>query len=118
MRTLRLSVMLGLLLALPTAVPAQAQDVVFLIRHAERDFTQSDGGLLEEGKERAEAWGEVFHDAGLDLIITSEMNRTRETGQPIDKIEADMHRDFWLSAQEAVDYGLLNKVVTSETELG
>ena len=42
----------------------------------------------------------------------------RETGQPIDKIEADMHRDFWLSAQEAVDYGLLNKVITSETELG
>lgn len=42
----------------------------------------------------------------------------RETGQPLEKIEQDMHRDFWLSAQEAVDYGLLAKVIKNESELG
>jgi ATP-dependent Clp protease protease subunit len=41
----------------------------------------------------------------------------RETGKPLDVIEKDMHRDFWMSAQEAVDYGLLTKVVTSATDL-
>lgn len=41
----------------------------------------------------------------------------RETGKPLDVIEKDMHRDFWMSAQEAVDYGLLTKVVTSAADL-
>ncbi|MGE0190617.1 MAG: ClpP family protease [Planctomycetota bacterium] len=41
----------------------------------------------------------------------------RETGKPIDVIERDMHRDFWMSAQEAVDYGLLTKVVSSANDL-
>ncbi len=41
----------------------------------------------------------------------------RETGQDLAKIEEDMHRDFWMSAQEAVDYGLLSKVITNESEL-
>ena len=81
MRTLRLSLVLGLLVALLPALPVQAQETVFLIRHAERDYVN--GGLLEEGRERAQEWGEVLADAELDVIITSEAERTRETGQPI-----------------------------------
>ncbi len=41
----------------------------------------------------------------------------RETGKPVDEIERDMHRDFWMSAQEAVDYGLLAKVISSALDL-
>lgn len=41
-----------------------------------------------------------------------------ETGHPLEKIEEDMHRDFWMSAQEAVDYGLLHKVIASAEDLG
>ena len=40
-----------------------------------------------------------------------------ETGKSVEEIEKDMHRDFWMSAQEAVDYGLLAKVVESSEEL-
>ena len=40
-----------------------------------------------------------------------------ETGHPIKKIEEDMHRDFWMSAQEAVDYGLLHQVVASASDI-
>ena len=40
-----------------------------------------------------------------------------ETGHDIKKIEEDMHRDFWMSAQEAVDYGLLSKVIDSAQDL-
>ena len=36
-----------------------------------------------------------------------------ETGQPIDKLEEDMHRDYWMSAQESVDYGLIGRVIES-----
>ncbi|OAB57584.1 ATP-dependent Clp protease proteolytic subunit [Phormidium willei BDU 130791] len=33
------------------------------------------------------------------------------TGQPIEKIEKDMDRDFFLSAEEAKDYGLIDRVL-------
>jgi ATP-dependent Clp protease, protease subunit len=33
------------------------------------------------------------------------------TGQPLEKIERDMDRDFFLSAQEAKEYGLIDQVI-------
>jgi len=33
------------------------------------------------------------------------------TGQSIDKIKSDTERDYWLTAKEAVDYGLVDKVL-------
>ncbi|MBV0891127.1 ATP-dependent Clp protease proteolytic subunit [Paracoccus sp. Z118] len=39
------------------------------------------------------------------------------TGQPVEKIAADTERDFWLNTQEAIDYGLLNKVIRSVDDL-
>ena len=35
----------------------------------------------------------------------------KNTGQPLKKIEADMERDFWMSADEAKKYGLVDKVI-------
>ena len=37
----------------------------------------------------------------------------RNTGQKLSKIEKDVERDFWMSADEAVEYGLADKVVKS-----
>ena len=37
------------------------------------------------------------------------------SGQTIEKIKADTERDYYMSAQEAVDYGLIDKVVLSGT---
>ena len=39
------------------------------------------------------------------------------TGQPLERIEKDTHRDFWLNTQEALDYGLLARVIRSVDEL-
>ena len=39
------------------------------------------------------------------------------TGQDVARIEKDTTRDFWLTTQEALDYGLLGKVITSVDEL-
>lgn len=41
----------------------------------------------------------------------------RETGQDIKKVNADANRDFWLSTQEAVDYGLVSKIIEKRDEL-
>lgn len=34
------------------------------------------------------------------------------TGQPVDRIEADSDRDRWFTAEEAVEYGFIDKVIT------
>jgi ATP-dependent Clp protease protease subunit len=36
------------------------------------------------------------------------------TGQPIDRIEKDTDRDYWMSGEEAVAYGLIDRVITRE----
>ena len=35
----------------------------------------------------------------------------RETNQPLDKIEKDTNRNFWLGAEEAKEYGLVGHIV-------
>jgi len=35
----------------------------------------------------------------------------KHTGQPIEKIEADTERDYFMSAYEAMEYGLIDKVI-------
>jgi len=53
-------------------------------------------------------------------IHAREILKTREqlnkilaerTGQPLEKIERDTERDYYLSAAEAADYGLIDKVI-------
>jgi ATP-dependent Clp protease, protease subunit len=41
----------------------------------------------------------------------------RETGQALEKVLADIDRDFWMSAQEAIDYGLVSRVIVNQREL-
>ena len=47
------------------------------------------------------------------LYIRNRMNRmlSEMTGQPLDVIERDTDRDNWMSADDAVRYGLVDKVV-------
>ena len=41
----------------------------------------------------------------------------RETGQPLDRLEDDMHRDYWMSPEETVEYGLTGKIIESIDDL-
>ena len=40
----------------------------------------------------------------------------KHTGQPFDKVEKDTDRDFYLSAHEARDYGLIDKVIEEKEQ--
>jgi ATP-dependent Clp protease, protease subunit len=42
----------------------------------------------------------------------------RQTGKPLETVIADMERDHWMSAEEAVEYGLVSRIIASQTELG
>ena len=37
-----------------------------------------------------------------------------QTGQPVERIERDTDRNFWMSAEEAKQYGLVGKIITSQ----
>ena len=39
------------------------------------------------------------------------------TGQTLEKIKEDTDRDFWMSAEEAVQYGLVGKIVRHKNEV-
>ena len=42
---------------------------------------------------------------------------SRETGQPFERIETDTHRNFWLDADTAKEYGLVGKIIHSIDEV-
>ncbi len=50
------------------------------------------------------------------IKIKSKLNKilSKHTGQPLEKIEKDTDRDFYLSAQEAKDYGIIDKVIETK----
>jgi ATP-dependent Clp protease protease subunit len=54
------------------------------------------------------------------LAMRERLNRVfaRETGQPLEKIEDDTRRNFWLSAQAAQEYGLVGKIVQNIADIG
>jgi len=41
-----------------------------------------------------------------------------ETGQGVKRITEDANRDFWLTAPEAVQYGLVSKIIQGREDLG
>ncbi len=43
---------------------------------------------------------------------------SKATGQSEDKIAKDIDRDYWLSAEEAKEYGLVSRIVESQSEIG
>jgi ATP-dependent Clp protease, protease subunit len=50
------------------------------------------------------------------IKIKNKLNQiiANHTGQPLDKIEKDADRDFYLSAQEAKEYGIIDEVITNK----
>jgi ATP-dependent Clp protease protease subunit len=52
------------------------------------------------------------------LYLRARLNElmAKHTGQPVDRIEKDTDRDNFLSGTEAVDYGLVDKVLVSRAE--
>ncbi|MFT7775881.1 ATP-dependent Clp protease proteolytic subunit [Roseateles sp.] len=63
-----------------------------------------------------------------DIAIQArEIIRTREriaatiaqaTGQPLARVAVDIERDFWMSTGEAIEYGLVSRVIEKQSDLG
>ncbi len=59
-------------------------------------------------------------------IYAKQLERTRDrlntivssqTGQPIEVVQKDTDRDYWLDAREALTYGLISRVVENRSEI-
>ncbi|MBU7455111.1 ATP-dependent Clp protease proteolytic subunit [Leuconostoc fallax] len=59
-------------------------------------------------------------------IIAQQLTKTRErlnkilsenSGQPLEQIRNDTERDYWMSAEETLDYGLIDGILTQSGEM-
>ncbi len=41
-----------------------------------------------------------------------------ETGHTVEKVRADMERDYWMTSDEAIAYGITSRVVVNQKDLG
>jgi len=67
-----------------------------------------------------------FHGQATDLAIQAKeilrmresLNRilSRHTGQPVEKIQVDVERDFILTPEQARDYGIIDEIIVSRSE--
>lgn len=69
-----------------------------------------------------------FGGTAADVEIHArEILKTRErinatiaerTGQPLERVEKDTDRDYWMSPEESVEYGLVGSIISDISELG
>lgn len=62
---------------------------------------------------------DILIEADEILRIRDRVNKiiSDATGQPLDKVKEDTDRNYWLSSEEAVGYGLVSKVITNYSDL-
>ena len=66
-----------------------------------------------------EAWEDYTYWQKQDKKTLKRINTiiSNATGQPFEKVEQDTDRNYWLSAEDAVNYGIVNKIVSSHNEI-
>jgi ATP-dependent Clp protease protease subunit len=59
-----------------------------------------------------------IHARELDKL-REKINRliADETGTPLDQVEKDTDRDYWMNAEEAAKYGLISRIITRREDL-
>lgn len=79
----------------------------FILPNAEVMIHQPSGGA--EGMA-----SDIEISAKQILKIRANMNKmlAKNTGQKLEKVEKDMDRDFFMTADEAVKYGIVDKIIT------
>ena len=79
---------------------------------------------LLEGLDQHISKGYIYTAMAFSLIVEFLNLRARinkllseETGQPIERIKTDTHRDYWMTAEESVEYGLISSIIASSADL-
>jgi ATP-dependent Clp protease protease subunit len=87
---------------------AGAKGKRFALPNSEIMIHQPSGGAQGQASDIAISAKRILLIREKGNLITAE-----RTGQPLEKVEKDMERDYFMSAQEALEYGIIDKVITS-----
>lgn len=92
-----------------TLLAAGAKGKRFALPNAEVLLHQVAGGITGEAVE-------IEITAKQIIKIKEKLNKilAKHTGQPLKKLERDTDRDFYLSAEEAKEYGIIDKVIKTK----
>lgn len=89
-----------------TLLAAGAKGKRFALPNSEILIHQVMGGAEGQATEIEIAARQILRvKARLNAILA------KHTGQTLEKIEADSDRDFWMTAEEAKDYGIIDKII-------
>ncbi len=88
---------------------AGAQGKRFALPHATIHMHQALGGARGQAADIEIAAREILRNNETIRSILAQ-----HTGQPLDRIKADTDRDFYLDAEQAQEYGLVDAVLSSE----
>jgi len=94
-----------------TLLAAGAKGKRFALPNAEILLHQVAGGVTGEAVE-------IEITAKQILKIKDKLNRilAKHTGQPLEKVEKDTDRDFYLSAEESKEYGIIDEVIKTKAQ--
>ncbi len=100
---------------------ASAATTIFLAAKKENRYSlpntrflvhQPSGGSMGDATDIAIQAEEIIKmKARLNQLIAD------ETGQPLERVAKDTDRDYWMTVDEAVEYGIVNKIVRSISEI-
>lgn len=85
---------------------AGAKDKRFALKHSRVMIHQPMGGIQGQASDIEITSREISKLKKELYTIISE-----HSGQPYDKVYQDSDRDYWMTAQEAVDYGMIDRVL-------
>ena len=93
---------------------------IFLGAHKENRFCLPNTRFLLHqpmGGVRGQA-SDIQIEAEEIVKMRERVNRmiAKETGQPYEKVVKDTQRNFWMSAEQAVEYGVVSKIISSAIE--
>lgn len=84
----------------------------YAMPHARVLLHQGSGGIGGTAMDVAIQAADLRNTRDVVLACIAE-----DTGQPVDKIEADSRRDRWFTAAEALEYGFIDRIITSIDEV-
>jgi len=105
-----------------TGLVASAAALILLAVPAERRVGLPNSSYLIHqplSKMRGNATEIEIHALQLEKI-KAKINKviSNATGKSLEQVEKDTDRDYWLNAQEALEYGLISRVVERADQLG
>ncbi|MFD0589923.1 ATP-dependent Clp endopeptidase proteolytic subunit ClpP [Paenibacillus sp. GCM10027627] len=81
----------------------------FALPNSEIMIHQPHGGVQGQASDIAISAKRILANRARLNQITVE-----RTGQPIERVERDMDRDFFMTAEEALEYGLIDKIIARQ----